>query len=221
MHSSGPSNMLMVVVTIFFTALCWGSYGPLLQWGHGDMGSGRLRPFICVGIAYFFVAIVGPLLLMLVLGQEKGEGLFSGWTTTGIFWSLAGGAAGALGAFGIILALNYGGTPTFVMPLVFGTAPVINTFIMLTVNKKWGEISPFFAAGLILVAAGAVTVLLTAPKGAPPKAKTAAAKSAKGALAGRMPTTQEKAANPYTAPAVAGEAGEEDRDDIDAPRANS
>ncbi len=172
---------LMVIVTILFTALCWGSYGPLLQWGHGDMGSGRLRPFICVGIAYFFVAIVGPLVLMMMFGNETSDkSLWQGWTFTGILWSLAGGAAGALGAFGIILALNYGGSPTFVMPMVFGIAPVINTFIMMTVNRKWHEFSqnPFFAAGLILVAVGAVTVLLSAPR-VKPHAKPQAKASAK------------------------------------------
>ena len=49
------------------TALFWGTYGPLLQKGHHFMGSGRLRPFICVGIAYLLVAIVGPIVVMLSL----------------------------------------------------------------------------------------------------------------------------------------------------------
>jgi hypothetical protein len=36
-------------------------------------------------------------------------------------------------------------------------------------NKTLGQISPFFAAGLILVAAGAITILLTAPRPSPSK----------------------------------------------------
>ena len=60
------------------TALFWGTYGPLLQKGHHFMGSGRLRPFICVGIAYLLVAIIGPIIVMHVTGMEmetpKGKG---------------------------------------------------------------------------------------------------------------------------------------------------
>jgi hypothetical protein len=44
------------------------------------------------------------------------------------------------------------------MPLVFGGAPVITTM--------WsGHFGPWFLAGLILVIAGAVMVLVTAPRG--------------------------------------------------------
>lgn len=169
MHSTGQHNYPLMLVSILLTAICWGSYGPLLLWGHQAMGSGRLRPFICVGIAYFLIAIVGPILFIVFTGMEKGEGLASGWNFTGTMWSLAGGAVGAIGAFGIILALNYGGHPTFVMPLVFGIAPVVNTVITIGMSNRWGELSPMYYAGMILVGAGAVTVLLFQPKGPPPK----------------------------------------------------
>lgn len=168
-HHSYP----MVIVSILVTALCWGSYGPLLLWGHQAMGSGRLRPFICVGIAYFLIAIVGPLLIMMLTGMEKGDGLMSGWNFKGTYWSLMGGVAGAIGAFGIILALNYGGHPSLVMPLVFGCAPVVNTFITIGLAKRWDEVHPMYYSGLILVAAGAITVLFFQP--GPPKKKGPAA----------------------------------------------
>src|SRR5438876_10106356 len=80
MHGPTHANFPMVVVCTLATALCWGVYGPLLQWGHGAMGSGRLRPFICVGIAYVIIAIVGPILLMTLTGMENEGGLASGWT---------------------------------------------------------------------------------------------------------------------------------------------
>ncbi len=38
---------------------------------------------------------------------------------------------GALGALGIILAINFGGNPIYVAPLVFGSAPVINSFLTI------------------------------------------------------------------------------------------
>jgi hypothetical protein len=72
---------------------------------------------------------------------------------------------GALGAIGIILAFNSGGKPLFVMPLVFGGAPVINTLFAAVQAQGLGSYRAFFLAGLILVIAGAVLVLVTAPRG--------------------------------------------------------
>lgn len=163
------TSSLLAGLFAIFTAVFWGTYGPILQRGHQYMESGRLRPFICVGLAYLLIAIVGPILVMYATGMEREGGLFRGWTPSGILWSTAGGALGALGAFTLIMALNYGGprSPIYVMPIVFGCAPVVSTFVSMSLNKTLNQISPFFAAGLILVAAGAVTILLTAPRGKP------------------------------------------------------
>lgn len=160
------ASTLLAGLFALCTAFFWGTYGPLLQKGHHDMGSGRLRPFICVGIAYLLVAIIGPIIVMYVTGMEREKGLFYGWTMSGFTWSVIAGGVGALGAFTLIMAINYGGprSPIYVMPLVFGFAPIVSTFTTMYLNKTLNQISPFFAAGLILVAAGAVTVLLTAPK---------------------------------------------------------
>jgi hypothetical protein len=64
------------------------------------------------------------------------------------------------------MAFNFGGKPIYVMPLVFGVAPVINTFVSVLTNPKlsFADASPFFYAGLIIVAVGAVVVLVFAPK---------------------------------------------------------
>ncbi len=85
---------------------------------------------------------------------------------------LGGGTAGALDALGIIYAFNFGGKPIFVMPLVFGLAPILNTITTLTENKSWGHIDLYFVAALLITICGAVTVLVTAPK---PAAKPAPA----------------------------------------------
>jgi FtsH-binding integral membrane protein len=85
---------------------------------------------------------------------------------------LAGGVAGALGSLGVILAFTFGGKPIYVMPLVFGFAPVVNTFISIATAKDLNQISPFFYAGLIIVVAGAVSVLIFAPRGKPHAAAT-------------------------------------------------
>jgi hypothetical protein len=207
MGTSAASGSIILAGTFaLVTALFWGAYGPILHKGVTKMGpvsaeikSGRLRPFLCVGLAYFVVSIVGPIVVMQVLGMEYGNGLSRGWTFWGTILSFAGGMAGALGAFALIMALNYGGPrgPLFVMPLVFGCAPVVSTlvsaFVMTYFDRKSLEISPFFPVGLFLVALGAVTTLLNPPKEAkaevPPAGKVAAEKSATDA---KNPLTDKK-----------------------------
>ena len=93
--------------------------------------------------------------------------------------------AGTVGALGIILAFNFGGKPNYVMPLVFGCAPVINAFLTIYMAGSWKDVSPLFLAGLVIVAMGAVMVLVFAPKGHPPSASgtahpPAAVESAEG-----------------------------------------
>ncbi len=186
MHGPTHVNYPMIILCTLATALCWGTYGPLLQWGHGEMGSGRLRPFICVGFAYFLIAIIGPILVMSLTGMENDAGIFRGWVnakssslagTSGIFWSVMGGTAGALGALGVILALNYGGQPGYVMPVVFGCAPIVNTAFTMYFSGAYKNIQglqgSLYFAGLILVAVGAVVVLMFAPKPSPTASKAA------------------------------------------------
>lgn len=199
MHGSGNVNFPMVIVCTLATAVCWGTYGPLLQWGHNAMGSGRLRPFICVGVAYFIIAIIGPILVMTLTGMESQGGLASGWTNktgggfSGIFWSLIGGTAGALGALGVILALNFGGQPGYVMPVVFGCAPIVNTAFTMYFTGAYKEIGGvrggLYFAGLILVAVGAVVVLMFSPKPAPKPAASAKAPAAAQVAEAKKPAT--------------------------------
>ena len=166
-------NFVFALMFVALTALCWGVYGPVLNQGQRDMGShAHWRPFICVGIAYFVIAIVVPGIL-LRLRPEKG-----GWTISGTTWSLIAGAAGALGALGIILAFTSGGKPIYVMPLVFGCAPVVNTLYTMFTHRDHGRPSPLFVAGLIVVAAGAVTVLVFKPSAAAPPSAAAQASHA-------------------------------------------
>lgn len=157
-------SLLLVVFSFAITILCWGLYGPVLHFGQAGMYTGaedhpaaRLRPFVCVGLAYFLIGVIVPAVLLYTRG-EKGH-----WTATGIIWSLAGGALGAIGALGIIMASTFGGRPVYVMPLVFGGAPVVNSFLTIIWAKKLREVGPLFLAGLVIVLLGAVTVLTWSP----------------------------------------------------------
>lgn len=161
-------SMLLVIASFALTVLCWGLYGPVLHAGQHAMatdgGLARWRPFVCVGMAYFLIGVLIPG-FWLALRGEKGR-----WTATGAIQSLLAGAFGALGALGIILAFTFGGKPVLVMPLVFGGAPVVNSFLTIYMAKRWKEVGPLFLAGLVMVTLGAVTVLVSAPKGAKPAA---------------------------------------------------
>lgn len=160
--ASRPVDPLMVTVSIALTALCWGAYGPVLHKGQAAMAGSRMRPFICVGVAYFLVAVVVPLAWIQTQTEPVGV-----WTLRGSVWSLAGGAAGAIGALGIIMAFNYGGKPVYVMPLVFGGAPVVNTFTTVLTALAAGKpltTTPVFFIALLTVTVGAVVVLVFAPR---------------------------------------------------------
>src|SRR5262245_48120666 len=141
-------------------AICsWGAYGPVLHIGQAAMYHSRLRPLICVGLAYFLIAVIVPYFFL----GEMGEA--SSYLTRGTLWALLGGTFGAVGALGIIMAFNFGGKPVFVMPLVFGGAPVINTLLAAAAMGLVGELGSWFLAGLILVIAGSAMVLVLAPRG--------------------------------------------------------
>ena len=101
-----------------------------------------------------------------------------GLRNMGVVWSLGGGMAGAFGALGIVYAFNFGGKPIFVMPLIFGCAPVVNTFVTMLSQGTFNLIRPVFVLSLALVIAGAVTVLVFAPR--PGKPKSPHAKSGGG-----------------------------------------
>jgi hypothetical protein len=183
-------NLLAVIASFGVTILGWGLYVPMLREGQAHMSDiatpAKWRPYMCVGFAYFLIGVLVPIVLLRMWG-ERGE-----WTVRGIVYSLLGGALGALGALGIILAITFGGNPIYVAPLVFGLAPVVNSFLTIYLAGKMRDIGPMFLAGLVMVALGAVTVLLNSPHSAPP----APAKAAGPAAADSAPAAQAPASAP-------------------------
>lgn len=143
---------------VFFAlgaALCWGSYGPILGKGQAQLGN-PLKALLCVGAAYCLLGVLVPL-------GALGSKISGGWNQGGITNATIGGALGALGAICIIYAFKSGGVPTYVMPIVFGGAPIINTLFTMYLNPPKGDINPLLWVGMAMVPAGAALVLYFKP----------------------------------------------------------
>jgi hypothetical protein len=116
-----------------------------------------LRALLCVGVAYFLVGVLVP---VFALGSQ---GNLKGFTTNGSFFATAAGALGALGAVCIIWAFRSGGVPTYVMPLVFGLAPVVNVVYSMATHPPKTAPNPLLWVGFLLAAVGAGMVLYFKP----------------------------------------------------------
>ncbi len=151
------------------TVASWGVYGLFLhtgQIGMGDKTNGRYMAFLYVGIAYFIVAILGP---VVVLKLQGGRLDFWNYPARGLWWSLIAGVVGAVGAFGVLLAFGAKGSPAVVMSIVFAGAPVVNAIVSVIQHPPaggWGSIRPQFYLGIALAALGGC--LVTFYKPAPP-----------------------------------------------------
>jgi uncharacterized membrane protein len=148
-------SMLWVMFAIG-AALCWGCYGVILHKGQVSLGN-PLKALLCVGAAYFLLGVLVP---MAALGSDS----FSGFNKAGVLNATIGGALGALGAICIIWAFKSGGVPTYVMPLVFGGAPVINVLYSMYLHPPKGEVNPLLWVGMVLVPVGAGLVLYYKPQ---------------------------------------------------------
>ena len=107
----------------FITVASWGLYGVLLHSGQTAMAdpvNGRYKAFLFVGVAYLLTAVLGSLLVLKINGVDWG------FPVKGVVLSTVAGTAGALGAFGVLLAFGAKGSPAVVMAIVFAGAPVVN-----------------------------------------------------------------------------------------------
>src|SRR5262245_21735535 len=113
-----PSGNLWLAFA-FATVLAWGLYGVLLhlgQLGLADPANGRMKAFLCVGIAYVLVAVLAPLGLLVT---AKATWVYP---AKGLVLSTLAGAAGAVGALCVLLAFGAKGNPAVVMSIVFAGA---------------------------------------------------------------------------------------------------
>ena len=159
------------LVFALLTVVSWGVYGLFLhtgQLGMGDPVNGRYKAFLFVGIAYFLVAVLAPFLLLVLSGANWS------YPVKGMAWSLIAGIAGAIGAFGVLLAFGAKGSPAVVMSIVFAGAPIVNAIVSIATHPPaggFGSIRAPFWLGIVLAAVGGM--LVTYYKPAPPAPRKA------------------------------------------------
>jgi drug/metabolite transporter (DMT)-like permease len=144
------------VIFVAGAALSWGAYGVILQQGQAQLGN-PLKALLCVGVAYFLIGVLVPLVGL------SAQGGLGGFNTGGVIRATLGGALGAAGAVCIIWAFKSGGIPIYVMPLVFGGAPIVNTLFSMMLNPPKEPINPMMYVGILLASCGASMVLYFRP----------------------------------------------------------
>jgi hypothetical protein len=136
--------------------LSWGAYGAFLYLGQTQLGN-PLKALLCVGIAYFLIGVLVP------IAGLSAEGNLSNFNSTGLITATIAGALGAAGAACIIYAFRAGGLPIYVMPLVFGGAPIVNVLVAMVIHPPRSAINPLLFVGVALAAVGAGMVLYYRP----------------------------------------------------------
>ena len=144
------------VIFVAGAVLSWGAYGALLYEGQTQLGN-PLKALLCVGVAYFLIGVIIPAVTL------SSQGAMSGFATNGTILATIAGALGAAGAACIIWAFRSGGLPFYVMPLVFGGAPIVNVLIAMTLHPPKESVNPMLYAGFLLASVGAAMVLYFRP----------------------------------------------------------
>ena len=145
------------IVFVAGAVLSWGAYGALLHQGQTQLGN-PLKALLCVGVAYFLIGILTP------VGALGSQGQLNSFNSKGLITATIAGALGAIGAACIIWAFRNGGLPVYVMPLVFGGAPVVNVILTMVLHPPKSAINPFLYLGFLLASIGAAMVLYFRPQ---------------------------------------------------------
>ena len=139
------------------TVCCWGAYGTAIHKSNSLLGEG-LKTALLVGVAYFFLAVLIPSLIMWKNGAD--------WSfpAKGTMFGLLAGSLGAIGAICVIYSMKSGGSPLYVMPIIFGCAPLVNVIVSSVAHPPEKAINPVFWLGVLVLASGAGMVLYFQPK---------------------------------------------------------
>jgi drug/metabolite transporter (DMT)-like permease len=150
--------LMLWIIFALGAALSWGLYGPALHRGQVELGGNPMRALLCVGLAYFLIGVLVPVITL------SSQGQLSGFTMKGSVGATIAGALGAVGAVCIIFAFRSGGVPTYVMPLVFAGAPLVNVLYSMWLHPPKTAPNPLLYLGFVLAAAGGGLVLYFKPQ---------------------------------------------------------
>ena len=144
------------MVFVAGAVLSWGAYGMLLHQGQVLLRN-PLKALLCVGVAYFLIGVLLP------VASLAAQGDLSGFDSKGLMIATIAGALGAIGAACIIWAFRTGGLPVYVMPLVFGGAPIVNVLLSMAMHPPKVPPNPMLYLGFVLASVGAGMVLYFRP----------------------------------------------------------
>ena len=146
----------MWILFVAGAVLSWGAYGVLLHQGQVQLGN-PLKALLCVGVAYFLIGVLVPVAAL------SAQGAMGNFSQAGLVKATVAGALGAAGAACIIYAFRTGGLPLYVMPLVFGGAPIVNVLVSMSLHPPKAAINPMLYVGFVLASIGAAMVLYFRP----------------------------------------------------------
>jgi fumarate reductase subunit D len=146
------------VIFVAGAVLAWGVYGAMLHQGQVALGN-PMKALLCVGVAYFLVGVLVP------LGALSAQGSLENFNTStfGLVAATTAGILGAVGAVCIIYSFRTGGLPLYVMPLVFGGAPIVNVLYTMAIHPPKAAPNPMLYVGFALASIGAGMVLYFRP----------------------------------------------------------
>jgi hypothetical protein len=147
---------MLWIVFALGAALSWGFYGVAMHKGQVTLGN-PMRALLCVGFAYFLIGVLVP------VGALTSQGQLKDFNAAGTMAASLAGALGAVGAVCIIYAFKSGGLPAYVMPLVFGLAPLVNVLVSMLMHPPATAPNPLLWVGYLLASAGAGLVLYYKP----------------------------------------------------------
>ena len=205
------------LIYVALAGLAWGTYVPIVFYGGNELGgkpASRIMAILCVGMAYFVLAVVVPTILFATGQQKWGE---VNLTKSGLVFASLAGVAGAVGAICVIFAsksameagraanlLNPDFHPAtyrmYIGPLIFGLAPVINTLVSIFWHPEPGNPFHFgfttpswkLLVGIVLVGVGAGLVLFSKEESETKPAPPAQAKPADGGTPAAPPQPEPK-----------------------------
>ena len=166
---------------VVLAGISWGVYVPIIFYGGSELGgrqNARLMAILCVGVAYFVLAVMFPLILFL-----SGQLEWPSFKTNGLVFAGLAGVAGAVGAICVVYASGAAVTQAkaegavtpselakyriYIAPLIFGLAPLINAVVASVWHPLPGHPAHFdpklpdwrFLTGIVFIGLGVALVL--------------------------------------------------------------